>query len=224
MLVRGNTQVPRPCIQGLSDLIFGLALYIGAIQLITAQSLPQDTAQRAAIIGVFGFSFLILINIWNRYTIVMSAMPVETGALVRLNMMLLFLVVIEPYLSNLMYIQGLGSPIAQQVSSYYAADVGAMNLTLACFTHTLTVEERNLVPKELIGRFRWSRNALLAGSALFFFSDLPAWWTLHDMGDPARVLVWILAVPVSWLNRIYGGRGRRSDASEPDKVAGAVPA
>lgn len=66
----------------------------------------------------FGFSSLILINVWNRYTTTMSAMPVEGTLVVRLNMALLFLVTIEPFLFNLLVIRGLGSAIGPDTNEF----------------------------------------------------------------------------------------------------------
>ena len=214
-------QVPRPSIQGLSDLIFGLALSIGAIQLITTQSLPQNPTQLAGVLSAFGFSFLILINVWNRYTITMSVMPAETPGLVRLNMALLFLVVIEPYLFNLLYIEGLGSPIGQQVSFYYAVDLAGMNLILAYFTHVLANEEKGTIPKELVWRFRLTRDVLVVASLVFLYSDLPGWWTTLSLGFPDRIIIWFLALPITWLPRLavvqhlFRSARRESDSGTP---------
>lgn len=97
-------QVPRPRIQGLSDLIFGLALSIGAIQLVG--NLPADPATLSLHLAEFGFSFLILISVWNRYTSTTSVIPVETPWMVRLNMVLLFLVAIEPFLFDVLFAPG----------------------------------------------------------------------------------------------------------------------
>ena len=82
--------VPKPRIQSLSDLIFGLALTIGAVQLVS-NSVPANNNELLADIGTFGFSFLILISIWNRYTTLMSVLPAETTILVRLNPLCYFL-------------------------------------------------------------------------------------------------------------------------------------
>ena len=201
-----NPQVPRPRIQGLSDLIFGLALSIGAIQLVTTQSIPHDQGQLLSTLGAFGFSFLILISVWNRYTIVMSVMPVETTFLVRLNMLLLFLVVVEPYLFNLMIIGGLASPIGAQVSSYYGIDLGGMNLILAYFTHALTLEDKKLIPREMIRRFKVTRDVLVVVGALFLYSDFPPFWSLFVGGTPVRVIIWLIALPVAWASRLFSNR------------------
>jgi len=89
---------PRPRIQSLSDLIFGLALSIGALNLISNK--PADTQALFGNIATFGFSFLILIFVWFRYTEIMSVLPVETTRTRALNTVMLFLVAIEPYLFN----------------------------------------------------------------------------------------------------------------------------
>src|SRR3989449_7614302 len=91
-------QRPRPRIQSLSDLIFGLALSIGALNLIASK--PPDTAALLGNIASFGFSFLVLILVWFRYTEIMSVLPVETTRTRALNTIMLFLVAIEPYLFN----------------------------------------------------------------------------------------------------------------------------
>ena len=91
--------VPRPRIQTLSDLIFGLALSIGAIALLSQK--PTDLFELGSLLLSFGFSFLILASIWLRYTRIMSALPLQTGRMIGANMLLLFLVSVEPYLFNL---------------------------------------------------------------------------------------------------------------------------
>jgi len=83
-------QRPRPRIQSLSDLIFGLALSIGALNLISNK--PADTQALFGNIATFGFSFLILIFVWFRYTEIMSVLPVETTRTRALNTVMLFLV------------------------------------------------------------------------------------------------------------------------------------
>ena len=64
---------PRPRIQSLSDLIFGLALSIGALTLIGQQS--ADFQHLLISLFYYGFSFLILINVWRIYTNTMDLLP-----------------------------------------------------------------------------------------------------------------------------------------------------
>ncbi|MDE1857440.1 MAG: DUF1211 domain-containing protein [Thaumarchaeota archaeon] len=199
-------QVPRPRIQGISDLIFGLALSLGAIQFVG--SAPRDYGTLVADLSAFAFSFFILISIWNRYTTTMSVIPVETGWVVRLNMALLFLVAIEPFLFNLLVIpqEGLSSALASHVSQFYAADVGGMNLILAYFTHVLTMEEKRLIPGELVHRFRNTRDFLLLVSAVFFVSALPVFWDVMVGGYPVRVVIWVVTLPLIAFSRAITSR------------------
>jgi len=197
-----NPQVPRPRIQGLSDLIFGLALSIGAIQFIG--NLPKDSGQLTLDLLWFGFGFLILINVWNRYTTTTSVMPVETPVMIRLNMLLLFLVAIEPFLFDVMFAVGLGTATGLAASIYYALDIGGMNFILAYFTHLLASEERNLIPRELMVRFKNTRNALILGGAIFLISGLPVFWDVIVYGTPLRVIMWLLTLPVLWVPRALG--------------------
>ncbi len=196
-----SPQVPRPRIQGLSDLIFGLALSIGAIQFVGNLPLAGDTAGLTNDLFTFGFSFLILINVWNRYTATTSVMPVETPAMIRLNMVLLFLVAIEPFLFSVLVGRGLGTPVGTEASLYYGLDIGFMNLVLAYFTHVLASEEKNLIPRELIHRYRVTRNLVILAAAIFLLSDLPVFMDVVVYGEPLRVVLWFATLPVIWLPR-----------------------
>ena len=198
----GTPQIPKPRIQGLSDLIFGLALSIGAVQLVT--NLPTQAGDLTADIYTFGFSFLILINVWNRYTSTTSVMPVETPAMVRLNMALLFLVAIEPFLFQVMIANGFSKAVGVESSLYYGLDIGGMNLILAYFVHLLAQEEKNLIPRELIGHYKGIRNNLIFGGAIFLASDFPLFTAVDIGGTPLRVILWILVLPVLWLPRLFG--------------------
>src|SRR5205807_779838 len=151
-----TVQRPRPRIQSLSDLIFGLALSIGALNLITSK--PTDTSILFGSIATFGFSFLILIFVWFRYTETMSVLPVETGRTRSLNTIMLFLVAIEPYLFNQLnfgFTPLTSTSLPQDVTSAtYGLDLAAIWTILAGFTHVLTVEEKNLVAPDLVHKYR----------------------------------------------------------------------
>jgi uncharacterized membrane protein len=201
----GTAPESRPRIQGLSDLIFGLALSIGAIQL-TLGGVPQNNSQIIEPVTAFGFSFLVLINVWNRYTSIATPVPVESGAMVRLNIMLLFLVAIEPYLFNLLLSPSLGPGLNQYVSIYYAFDLAAMNGVLAYFAHLLTDEKKKLVPMESVPSFRLMRDRLLIATILFGASTVPVFWTIFIFGIPMRFVLWGLTIPVGWARRVYGKR------------------
>ncbi len=89
---------PRPRIETLADLIFGLSLSIGSIALLA--NAPTSSAEINSHILAFAFTFLILITAWLIYTTYMSVLPVETRAVTFLNVALLLLVALVPYLLN----------------------------------------------------------------------------------------------------------------------------
>jgi uncharacterized membrane protein len=196
-----NETVPRPRIQTLSDLIFGLALSIGAIALLSEK--PSSIIGLAISLLGFGWAFLILALVWVRYTRIMSVLPVETGRIMGANMLLLFFVSVEPYLYNLITVSFV--PLPGQLDSgittaLYAADMGSIFLIIAYFTHELTIEERKLIPRELLRNYRLQRNATIALAALFIVSTLPIFWSFVVFGLQARFILWMSTFLV-WIVR-----------------------
>jgi uncharacterized membrane protein len=195
---------PRPRIQSLSDLIFGLALSIGALTLIGQQA--SDFQNLLISLGYYGFSFLILANVWRVYTNTMDLLPVETAGLVNLNIVLLFLVSIEPFLFNQIF----GSStlaFAENVSVLYAIDLAGLFLILAFFSHSLADEDKQLVPQSLLLKYRRSRNFELLASAIFLVSIIPGFWSLGiSVGNSfirIRFILWILTLFMPAIRRMY---------------------
>src|SRR5437879_12613178 len=81
---------PRPRIETLADLVFGLSLSIGAIGLIA--SAPATQGEINSHIYAFGFTFLVLITAWIIYTTFMSVLPGEVRAMKFFNVVMLLLV------------------------------------------------------------------------------------------------------------------------------------
>ena len=192
----------------LSDLIFGLALSIGALNLIANK--PNDTAALFGNIIAFGFSFLILIFVWFRYTETMSILPIETTRTRALNTAMLFLVAIEPYLFNQLSF-GLGSAASTSLpqdiaSATYALDLGAIWAILASFTHVLTIEEKNLVAPDLILKYRLMRNLETIVSVIFLVSILPPFWTIVIGSTSLRYLLWGLTFFVRRIGSVFSKR------------------
>ncbi len=88
---------PRPKIETLVDLIFGLSLSIGAVALITV-SAPSSTAEINRRLLAFIFTASFLITNWMVYTYQMSVLPVETNFVIYMNVVMLILVATVPYL------------------------------------------------------------------------------------------------------------------------------
>lgn len=198
---------PRPRIQTLSDLVFGLALSIGAISLLSAK--PSDAANLVYSISAFGFSFLILALVWLRYTTVMSVLPTSSGKIVAPNMVMLFLVSIEPYLYSLISFQPAQGQIDPgTVTSAYAIDLGLVNLILVYFVHVLTIEEKKLAPSELLKSYRLQRNAILVAPAIFLFSALPLFAPSQKIG------LWALTFGTYPVRRLVNWRWQQEKKSQ----------
>ncbi|MCZ7402370.1 MAG: TMEM175 family protein [Candidatus Methanoperedens sp.] len=194
---------PKPRIESLSDMIFGLALSIGALSLISKP--PGSPAEiRSDILG-FALSFIILISVWLRYTSIMSVLPMETAATKFLNTVLLFLVSIEPYF---FYLINLGpNPTQYQLANIeyasvlFALDIAGLMAIMGFFTHILTVEEKKLVSQDLIRKYRLLRNSFFLTAALFLISILPQFWTWSIKGTPFRFYFWLVPIGIFWIRR-----------------------
>lgn len=196
----GTKPRPRARIESLSDMIFGLALSIGAISLVGSIGNITTTYILLRDITTFGYSFLILIMVWMRYTRIMSVLPFERRWTVSLNIALLFAVSIEPFLFNVLQM-GIAT-IKDNASQIYAADLGAMMAILALFTFVLADEDRNLVPKDQLREFKAEAVTLSTAGAVFFFSTLEIFWqSLAPDGTPWRLYIWIIPFVLSAARR-----------------------
>ena len=196
----GTGSQSRPRIQTLSDLIFGLALSIGALTLIGQK--PSDFQGLVLSILFYGFSFLILINIWRSYTQTMSLLPVETAKLINLNILLLFLVSIEPYLFNQLLASNL--VMVQNVSILYAFDLGGLTTIQTFFTTSLISEKKKNTPEQLLRAYKLRRNLQLIIAVIFFVSAIPIFWSWMVELDnittiPLRLIFWFIAFFLSLL-------------------------
>jgi uncharacterized membrane protein len=197
---------PRPRIETLADLIFGLSLSIGAIGLIA--NAPTSSAEINSHILAFAFTFLVLITAWIIYTTYMSVLPAETRAIMFLNVGLLLLVALVPYLLNSVELVNPSLSAAQSSalrdysSTLFALDLAGILAILAAFAHVISSEEKKLVARELAELFRNGRNRMVVLSALVVVSVAPQFWqwTLFDV--PARLYVWYLPLVSYWVGRV----------------------
>jgi uncharacterized membrane protein len=198
---------PRPRIESLTDLIFGLALSIGAVGLLNYR--PTTAQDIVFSVGFFFFGFLILISIWLRYTEIMSVLPAETGGTRTLNVFLLFLVAIEPYLFNLIGSAGVPEDAA---TTAYALDIGAIYAILAGFNSMLSSKRRHLVEASLHRKYRTIRNLQVIVVAFFWISILPEFYTttttVLGLTIPVRFVIWMLTFFTSRTTWILKRLGR----------------
>jgi uncharacterized membrane protein len=195
-------RIARSRIESLSDIIFGLALAISTIPLITR--LPPHPSGILIDITEFGFSFLILMSVWLSYTNIMSVLPLEDSTTVTLNLLLLFLVSVEPYL---FYLNITFDLLTHEIFLYYASilyalDMAGLMLLLALFTHQLASEEKGLIPKESIAKYTRVENILFISAALFAITVLPVFWNVKLFDQPLRFYFWFIPLIVSSVRRV----------------------
>ena len=192
---------PKSRLESLSDLIFGLALSIGALTLIGQA--PSNFNSLLFSLSYYGFSFLILISVWYRYTRTMSSLRIETSRAVYLNIVLLFLVSIEPFLFNELVFSKLST---QNVSVLYALDLGGLFLILGFLAGSIIADDKAGEKKK---HFILQRNTQLLGAAIFFVSILPIFWTLQipiGVGIPLRFILWIFTLFLHNIRRLLERR------------------
>jgi hypothetical protein len=142
----------------------------------------------------------------------------ETGLILQLNVAILFLVAVEPYIFNLL-ISGaslnnftLTNPppkITDFTSQLYAVDIGTIYLILGVLTYAV-IHDQNLKRTEalhpaLLRSFKQSMYGQLTESSLFLISALPIFWTYHIPslpGLPIRLGFWGLSFAGSSISRI----------------------
>jgi len=217
---RAGEAIPRPRIETLSDVIFGLALSISVIPLLSGK--PGNLYDLTGSLLGFGWAFMILALVWVRYTRIMSVLPIETGRMVGANLIMLFLVSIEPYLYNLINESfSSGATLgAGTTTSLYAVDMGAIFTVSAFFLYELTNEERKLLPRRLLKGYRLLAYGSLAAAALFFVSVLPVFWNYAILGIQVRFVLWMGTFFVMMVRRGVERRTQGANAGQALAEAG----
>ena len=203
---------PRPRIETLADLVFGLSLSVGAIGLIASS--PTTQAEINSHIFAFGFTFLVLITAWIIYTTYMSVLPADTRAVTFLNVALLLLVAIVPYLLNSVELSNPSlspaeaSAIGAYASTLFTLDLTGLMVILAAFAHVISLEEKNLVAPELARLFRNGRNRMGILAVVTAISIAPQFWDWTLFGVPVRLYIWYVPFISYWVGRIISPQSR----------------
>ena len=192
---------PKSRIETLSDLVFGLALSIGALALIGSAPSSFDNLLKSIV--YFAFSFLILISVWYAYTRAMSNVRIETRGDVQLNILLLFLVSIEPFLFNELVVSNLP---AEYVSILYALDIGGLFALQALLANSILADKNR--PIKLLHEYAARRNAAITNALIFFISTLPFFWSWSipinsQTHIPLRFVLWIVPLFLQNIRRLW---------------------
>ena len=149
----------------------------------------------------FLFVFLILITSWIIYTSDMSVLPIETRLVTLLNVALLILVAIIPYLFD-QAVSLINTPDVQNyASTLFTFDYSGSLFIMAGFAHLIAREEEQLVHEDQMVRFRRIRNRLTILSFIVLFSTAVPWeWLI--LGVNIRLLIGLLPIASFWFNRM----------------------
>ncbi len=137
----------------------------------------------------------------------MSVLPVETRAVTFLNVALLLLVALVPYLLNTVEVSNpLLSPVeSERIRDYssqlFAADLSGILFILALFAHVLGIEENKLVAPEVVRLFRNGRNRMMVLALLMAITIVPQFWDWRLFGVPIRLSMWYIPLVSYWLGR-----------------------
>jgi uncharacterized membrane protein len=206
-------------IESLSDLVFGLALSIGSIGFLSSPA--HDASSLEFNIAEFAFSFIILVFTWLGYSRTVSVLSREDDTFLYTNLVLLFLVAIEPYL---FFILVTSSPnLTETFSIAYGLDVGAMFLVQGALAQLVLREDkknvklgRKRLDPKIIARFRRTVIAEVIVGGLFLISELPIFWEIETPIGPARFLFWYSPFVIVFL--IRGARIKRPKKSATPQV------
>ena len=199
-------------VESLSDLVFGLALSIGSLELLART--PTDASELAVNLGLFAFSFFVIISIWLGYARIIAIMPEETSRALGLNLLLLFLAVLEPYLFFVLQSRPGDVAFLDWVSFGYALDVGGMFLILAGMIRIALREKKakqDQLHPILDRRLRLATKFYIAMGGLYLMSALPFFWIDSPIG-PLRFVFWYSAFGFVFFGIINRRRERASSS------------
>ncbi len=192
---------PRPRLESLSDLIYGLSLSIGAISLVLTNAQSSTVSDINRNVLEFLFVFLLLITSWIIYTSDMSVLPIETRLVTFLNVVLLILVAIFPYLFDQVVSTFNPDSVQEYASILFTIDLAGTLVIMATFAHIIASEEEHLVDGEVMIRFRTARNRMSVLTVVVLLS-LAAPWDWLFMGVHVRLFIWYIPIVSFWVFRM----------------------
>lgn len=182
----------RQDIENLSNLVFGLSLSIVALILI---SNPADNPREMAEdLLWFAFSFMIVISVWKAYVGIVAEMEVWNRRDVQLNIFLLLLVGLEPYLFNAITFGNERLPLSDQDlmnnlgTMAFAINIALILLIIAIYYHIMSKEPAR--PDANRSRYIRERNQRIITGSMFAASALPWFWGIKLGSMEVRYVIW----------------------------------
>jgi len=178
-----------------------LSLSIGAISLVITNAQTSTVSDINRNVLEFLFVFLLLITSWIIYTSDMSVLPIETRLVTFLNVVLLILVAIFPYLFDQVVSTFNPDSVQEYASILFTADLAGTLVIMATFAHIIAREEEHLVDGEIMIRFRRARDRMSVLTVVVLLS-LAAPWDWLFMGVHVRLFIWYIPIVSFWVFRM----------------------
>jgi uncharacterized membrane protein len=178
-----------------------LSLSISALVLVFTNGQGSSTGDINRNILEFVFVFLILITSWIIYTSDMSVLPIETRLVTFLNVILLILVAIIPYLFDQVVSTFNPAEVQEYASILFAGDYAGTLLIMAIFAHIIAQEEEHLVDGEVMIRMQRVRT-VLSILTIVVLASLAVPWNWLLLGIHVRLLIWYAPIISFWINRM----------------------
>jgi uncharacterized membrane protein len=180
--------VENKTIEDLSNLVFGLALTIGAVTLVRPEN--DDFTQFLFIILNFALGFFIIVWIWFLYNRLIRQLDMDDRSTVVLNTALLFLVVLEPYLGTIVN--------TRSGATAFAIDVGTTLLILGVFYQFAIIRGRGVGAK--VKQLEWGRKIAIVSALIFYASIIPGLIPeLQNLG--IQGMIWLLTLVIAVASR-----------------------
>jgi len=187
-------EMEKKNIEDLSNLVFGLALTLGALTLV--QPSTGSFSELFNILLGFALSFVVVVWFWWVYNSAMKHVRMESRSMFALNIVLLFLVVIEPYL--------LTTAGSISGSTAYALDLGTTMLVFVLLFQSI-VNETSVSDHKMIRWFRRSRNISMT-TTLIFYSSAIVGLLPFSASSVLQKLMWLGALLFSFSSRLVSSR------------------
>lgn len=177
-------------IEDLSNIVFGLALTVGTLTLVKPSE--DSFLELISILSNFALSFIVLLWIWWLYNRTMKSMVMDGRVKYGLNFVLLFLVIIEPYLlTTIDTVSG---------ATAYAIDLGTTMVVFFIFWH-LMLREAPPTDEDRRRKLRRSRNTMVVSAAVFYASTLVQLFpSIASSG--IQGLIWLLVLVLAMVYRL----------------------
>ena len=187
----------------LSNMVFGLALSIGSLEFVVNLNVNYQVVLNS--LFTFFFNFILVVYIWFRYARALSLITVENRVEMGLNIILLFLIIIEPYLFDLLNAAILPTDLDFS-SLLFAFDIGAMMLVLGV-QYTIGLRNYKDKNKEIDKDFLSAYNSIQIGlyitGIIFIFSTLPIFWSITIVGTKPRFILWVIGIFITFFYREF---------------------